>query len=130
MAYRDKEKQRRTKKVYWDTHVKVRIANKEAARKRYYKTRDVYKKKVFDHYGWACSCCGEDHVDFLTIDHINGGGHGQRAKVGTGRSLYRWIAKNNFPADFRTLCYNCNCGRARAGGTCPHEKEKYDRVGF
>jgi hypothetical protein len=22
------------------------------------------------------------------------------------------------------LCYNCNCGRARNGGVCPHQQKK------
>jgi hypothetical protein len=31
------------------------------------------------------------------------------------------IIKNNFPPEFQILCFNCNLGRSRSGGVCPHE---------
>ena len=124
MAYRDKEKEKAYKREYWRTHEAYRKKNTERAPRSYYKHRDDYRKLVFDHYGWSCSCCGESHPDFLTLDHVNGGGRKHRAEVGNGRLMYRWIVKHGFPSDFRTLCFNCNCGRERTGGICPHEKER------
>jgi hypothetical protein len=53
----------------------------------------------------ACPGCQEHHIEFLTIDHINGG------------VLYRWLKKNGYPPGFRVLCYNCN--NARGAGECP-----------
>lgn len=76
---------------------------------------------VFDYYGWQCECCGESEPKFLTIDHVRNDGAKMRKLHGVGSRLYRWLIKHNFPEGFRTLCCNCNFGRARNGGVCPHE---------
>jgi hypothetical protein len=81
----------------------------------------VARKKVYDHYGWVCACCGETNNEFLTIDHIGGGGAEHRKAVGP--HLYAWLVRNNFPEGFRTLCYNCNMAIG-SYGYCPHEKER------
>lgn len=82
------------------------------------------KDLVYSHYGYKCSCskCPETDPAFLTIDHINNDGCKQR-KVNNhhrGFSFYRWIIKNNFPPDLQTLCMNCNWGKNRNNGICPH----------
>ena len=75
-------------------------------------------------YGGMCACCGEATVEFLSIDHINGGGAKQRRETGLrGQSFYRWLRENNWPGDFRVLCHNCNQARG-AYGYCPHERER------
>jgi hypothetical protein len=70
------------------------------------------KEKVFKHYGGdnpSCACCGENHMEFLVIDHINGDGAVQRKKEPMIRnSFYRWIVKKGYPDDLQILCYNCN----------------------
>lgn len=62
-----------------------------------------------------CECgCHVNNVVWLTIDHINGGGTKERKTLkrgGTG--FFRWLRQHNFPAGYRVLCYNCNCGCAR-----------------
>ncbi len=78
--------------------------------------------KVFNHYGWACACCGESRRQFLTIDHVNGGGRAHQRQPGATH-LYGWLVKNKFPEGFQTLCYNCNCSKGRCG-VCPHETER------
>jgi hypothetical protein len=79
------------------------------------------KKKVFDHYGRKCTCCGETEEIFLTIDHINGGGSKQRKELGgSGNRFYEWLVNNNFPEGFQVLCRNCNW--AKAFGLCPHKR--------
>jgi hypothetical protein len=85
---------------------------------------EKYKNLVFDHYGHKCSCpeCGEAHFEFLTIDHIDGGGRKHRKDLKIG-NLYRWLVKNNFPLGFRTLCMNCNFSIGLYG-YCPHQLEK------
>jgi hypothetical protein len=35
--------------------------------------------------------------------------------------LALWLKRNNFPSGYRVLCMNCNHGRKRNGGICPHE---------
>lgn len=90
-----------------------------AASRLYYKK---LKSDVHRAYGGRCSCCGEDEPLFLEIDHIDSGGSKHRKEIGfSSRSLYNWIRKNNYPKEnFRILCSNCNQGRNRNGGICPH----------
>lgn len=65
--------------------------------------------------GPHCVLCGCKETTFLTIDHINGGGHQHRKLTGT--SMYRWIAKATDKelkkANLRVLCFNCNCALNR-----------------
>lgn len=81
-------------------------------------------RQIFDHYGWKCVCCGERNPMFLTLDHIEGKGNIHRKdtrKMGSN-DWYKWVIENDFPEGFQPLCYNCNLGRERNGGTCPHEE--------
>lgn len=102
---------------------------------RYYKNKAVIlakqkeknfstKLSVFTHYSGGkpfCACCGETAIEFLTIDHIGGGGNNHRKEIGSsgGYSLYRWIIKHNYPDNFRVLCMNCNHSFGHFG-YCPH----------
>lgn len=80
--------------------------------------------EVIDAYGGAkCVCCGENNIKFLTIDHVDGGGNEHRRQIGSP-NIYGWLRRNNYPKGFQVLCYNCNCGRARNGGICPHKESK------
>ena len=68
----------------------------------------------------TCACCPETAYEFLTIDHIDGGGLEQRRQIGlSGRSVYKWIIDNDFPPLFQVLCYNCNFAKG-SDGKCPH----------
>lgn len=82
------------------------------------------KLKVINHYGKVCACCGEDKVEFLAIDHINGRGNQERQKLGlkAGIAFYRWLIRNNYPLGYRVLCHNCNCSIGYYG-YCPHHPE-------
>lgn len=84
--------------------------------------RASVKKRVFDHYGRVCACCGETEPLFLDIDHIDNDGaeHRKKHKLTAGTQFYVWLIKNNFPDNFQTLCSNCNRGKFRNGGVCPH----------
>jgi hypothetical protein len=84
------------------------------------------KQIALEHYSGGvprCDCCGEKNIKFLTIDHVNNDGkvHRQTNKE-AGWHIYRWLRKNNFPGGFRVLCYNCNMGRAKNNGVCPHKE--------
>lgn len=81
-----------------------------------------------EHPKCACPGCDEDRMPFLSIDHAEGDGARHRTELsgswGTGTPgggvIYRWLKKNNYPAGFRVLCFNCNF--ARGIGPCPvHE---------
>jgi hypothetical protein len=71
----------------------------------------------------CCSCCGEGILQFLALDHIDGGGGRQREELGGGGFL-TWLRRNNYPAGFRLLCHNCNFGRQLNDGICPHEQKE------
>jgi hypothetical protein len=75
-------------------------------------------------YGGHCSCCGETHWEFLTLDHINGGGKRHQKLAGGRMGIYRQLKAQNWPKDtFRLLCYNCNCARSHyEDGICPHHR--------
>lgn len=68
-----------------------------------------------------CTCCAEKNLEFLALDHINGGGTQHRKKIGNGTRVYTWLIKNNFPSGFQVLCHNCNMAKAFYK-TCPHKK--------
>ena len=78
------------------------------------------KLAAFNKYGKACLCCNETHNEMLNIDHIHGRksvGHARNMK---GPKLYKWLADNNYPSGFQTLCFNCNFSKHRFG-ECSHK---------
>lgn len=75
--------------------------------------------------GYRCACCGETEPMFLTIDHINSDGKRQRRQLGAGSNkFYDWLRANNYPPGYQVLCSNCNFGRYRNGGICPHARHR------
>ena len=100
--------------------------NRERSReikRNYLKRRRIeLKEKVYSHYGKFCNCCGEDNPMFLTVDHVNNDGYKERKGRGGGGTdkTYLRIINENFPDTYQILCYNCNLGKARNGGVCPH----------
>ena len=85
-------------------------------RKRYQyawsgKRNTKLKPDVLSHYSNGkptCACCGEEHLEFLTIDHIDGRKHVGHARAFGGTKLYSWLRKNGWPNGYRVLCQNCN----------------------
>ena len=77
---------------------------------------------VLEHYGGKCACCGEDHPEFLSLDHINGGGHKHQLEI-KRRHVVEWVAAKGFPAGFRVLCHNCNQALGHYG-YCPHRRKE------
>jgi hypothetical protein len=87
--------------------------------------RNRIRVETFRAYGGACACCGETESLFLEVDHIDGGGSEHRKTVRGGSMFYSWLKKQGFPKDkYRLLCRNCNYGRFRNGGECPHRTVK------
>ncbi|KKN98879.1 hypothetical protein LCGC14_0141200 [marine sediment metagenome] len=95
---------------------KSKIAGKDS--------RIKLKFSVFQHYGGKCQVCKEIDMDVLAIDHINNDGaeHRKQLKL-QGTTIYRWLAKNNFPSGFQVLCYNCNIKKYLKEDTCPHQDQ-------
>jgi hypothetical protein len=83
------------------------------------------KQEVINHYGGKCACCGITELKFLTIDHSDGRGsgakHRKEADNIAGGEMHLWLKKNNFPSNFRILCWNCNLSIGLRG-YCPHER--------
>jgi hypothetical protein len=94
---------------------------REVSRQR----RHALKVEIFNKYGGPrCKCCGETIFDFLTLDHIKGGGTAHRREIDrAGTTFYSWLKKNHFPKGYRVLCMNCNLAIGHTG-ECPHEKRR------
>jgi len=78
--------------------------------------RHINKVKILSFYANPqgvpiCNDCGEQDIDVLCLDHINGGGN--KHVRGLHNTLYNWILQNNFPQGFQVLCANCNLKKAR-----------------
>lgn len=90
---------------------------REIARQNY----AAIRKALFKGYGKKCKCCGEKQIEFLTLDHINGGGTIERKQY-RGDQLIKKIIKDGFPKEYQILCFNCNWAKHRQG-ICPHNKK-------
>jgi len=80
--------------------------------------------EVLSHYSQGiprCECCKETNLEFLAIDHINGGGS-KHIKSLPGASLARHLYFENYPEGYRVLCDNCNRSLG-AYGYCPHKTQ-------
>lgn len=82
-------------------------------------TRIKLKLEVIAGYGGSCTCCGETHPDFLSLQHIEGGGRVHRKLRGT-YGAYRDVVRAGFPCLYTILCMNCNHAR-RYNRACPHK---------
>lgn len=72
----------------------------------------ILRLETFDAYGGKCALCGEGSQEFLCLDHVGNNGKEERALVGGGRHLYRYLRKQGYPKNgYRVLCYNCNMAR-------------------
>ena len=84
---------------------------------------------VLQHYSNSntpfCSCCGESLIEFLCLDHINGGGREHRKNIGWGGRYYDWLIREGFPSGLRVLCHNCNQSYG-AYDYCPHQKKEVE----
>ncbi len=99
-----------------------RAANLERARAKQREVNRNLKDAVYEAYGgYRCACCGETISQFLSLDHIDNDGAEHRRRIDR-RKIYKWLRDNGFPPGYQILCMNCNFGKARNGGICPHEE--------
>lgn len=121
--YREKNDKylKKQKKIYL-----IENAEQDYLRKKNYRIKN--KMAALKMYGEVCTCCREDKILLLTIDHINNDGALQRKQNPNSRNLYIWLKKNNYPHGFQTLCWNCNSGKFLNGGNCPHKEYKPKEV--
>ncbi len=78
------------------------------------RARDALRLRVFEAYGGACACCGENHPQALTVDHVRPLKGRRRPK-----DVYKLIVREGFPSDYQVLCLNCNQLKG-TGEACPH----------
>lgn len=122
------EKIRAYKRKYKHEHPEQnRKQTKRAAERRRYEILCHYSKSNPP----VCANCGENHIEFLEIDHINGGGRQHKREI--GGNLFAWLRKNNLPEGFQVLCANCNAkkakeqARANCGNGTPTQKSHYTK---
>lgn len=127
MPYKDPAKAKEHHRQYNAAHKPQRKAYleryKDKARVAHREQNQVFKRKAFEAYGGCfCACCGEAHIEFLSIDHIAGDGAEHRRELqrhSRGTVFYRWLSKHHYPPGFRVLCFNCNFALG-AYHACPH----------
>ena len=97
--------------------------------KEHDKNRHKHKKDiVIKHLGNACTCCGENKSEFLTLSHINDDGAEDRKLRGGTTGIYNYLyllihdKKEILKNKYEIKCYNCNLGAATNNKTCPHIK--------
>lgn len=91
--------------------------------KRDNRGRQMHRVTCLFRYGNGdprCSCCRLANYEYLTIDHIEGGGRKHKRELGIhGHGFYVWLIRNGLPDGYRILCFNCNYAHG-AFGSCPH----------
>lgn len=117
MENRNTEKRKLWKRNYYKIH---RAKNLLRQHVYYQKLRLICLQKYSNEIPF-CLCCAEKHIEFLSIDHTNGGGVQHRKEIGKGSRIYIWLIKNNFPSGFQVLCHNCNMAKAFYK-VCPHKE--------
>lgn len=89
----------------------------------------ICKDQVYAAYGgYKCTCCGETEPMFLSIDHIDNNGAAERKSgkySGSGTGFYQWLRKSGFPPGYQVLCMNCQIGKHKNGGVCPHHTSSF-----
>lgn len=140
--WKDKNRQKEYRRKYYESHKKQARSwhdryydknkeliksksrkytknNKENIKKQKRTYYLKYKMKFLDMYGHGCSCCGESHMEFLTIEHKNGQKGIKNRKGGAWAYL---IALREYRPDlYEVLCMNCNFSKGKYG-YCPHKQ--------
>jgi len=127
---RSKEHLREYRKKYWSQKDSDRATTwnrnhpdrrRKHALNYYYRLQD---EAMMAYGGYKCVCCGETEPLFLTLDHINNDGkeHRKEVKNWAGAGMYKWAKDHGYPPIFQVLCFNCNLGKRRNHGICPHQE--------
>ena len=74
--------------------------------RRWREHRHLLVIQVYSDLDIKCALCGEEDIDVLSIDHINGGGV-SHLKTIPNSDLYAWLINSKYPDGFRVLCWNC-----------------------
>jgi hypothetical protein len=101
-------------------------ANREKTRLHARRAWAKLRAEILEAYGSKCACCGESTPEFLSIDHVEGGGYEHRKRRGPNCVL-RDVKLEGFPPKYQLLCHNCNMAKGLYG-RCPHALEKEQAV--
>ncbi len=129
--YRAKNKEKL--QAYWREKNARDRQNPEWAEKERKRGRAYWAKlkddAIMAYGGYQCRCCGETEPKFLNLDHVFNDGSAHRKKIGNrGSGIFKWLRDHGYPAGFQILCFNCNMGKARNGGVCPHASSHANQV--
>ncbi len=114
----------RKKTEIQDYQKRYNFSHKEQSRtyhREYHKRIRMEAISYYSNHTMCCFCCGENRIEFLSIDHIAGGGSKHRAHIGRS-NLAHWLKARDYPTGYRVLCHNCNLSLGFYG-YCPHTKE-------
>ena len=121
---REQAREWRNRKIANGTPEEV-AALRAAESEKTKRAQAICRDHVFTAYGgYKCNCCDENEPMFLSIDHVDNNGAQERKSgqySGSGYSFYRWLRKNGFPPGYQVLCMNCQVGKHKNGGVCPHQ---------
>jgi hypothetical protein len=102
-----------------------------------YRRHHRTKLGVLKQYGMKCVYCGEDHYEFLCIDHINDDGRAHRdtpeyKKYARG-GMFGYLSKTEYRPDlYQVLCHNCNAAKQyygiKPGGNKFKSIEEWERL--
>ena len=132
---KDLEKSRKKGKAFYQRHREKELKRHKASRIKFkdkIKQRIVdLKLEVYSHYSkvisksdvpvCACIGCDEKHIEFLTLEHINGRKSMNHAPSLKAEKLCRRLKRDGYPKGMQVLCWNCNFAKGVLG-ICPHKK--------
>lgn len=127
-----KESRARAGKKYREKHkeqirqaaLKRRLDDPQKERDRLREVRKRLRDEMLKAYGGKCSCCGENHREFLTLEHKNGGGRKHRKETHGGDTHIRRLRDQGWPKEgYTILCWNCNSAKGMYG-YCPHQRKE------
>lgn len=79
------------------------------------------KQQVMDGYGGKCSCCGEDRLPFLTVEHTWHNGKADREAIPSSM-WYRYLLRSHLPQNLGLTIFCMNCQLATKNSSiCPHQ---------
>jgi hypothetical protein len=114
------------RKAYMDAYRKKYAGKLKNGKHSYWKRQRL---QILSHYSsgtLSCACCKENQYEFLSLDHINGGGSKHRKSLGT-KYILSYLVKAGFPEGYQVLCHNCNLAKGFYG-KCPHQRTPDEKL--
>jgi 5-methylcytosine-specific restriction endonuclease McrA len=70
------------------------------------RSQHMKKVRAFMLLGGKCYNCGDNRMQALEFDHLNGNGSKERQEIGRGATMTQEVLKR--PFDFQILCGSCH----------------------